>query len=142
MHSLDDVKQALKALASSLFAEMQEVLQQLQSSASSSSLTLLRTYCLAVQGYLQHISMQSPETIFPSWMALLSLHPSPLQASEWDEESMMNEWQWVLKKEDRDMLVDELSLLESFVQERQRQLQSVGMAMCADSTIERTFCSL
>lgn len=45
-------------------------------------------------------------------------------------------WLYLLEKDSRELLVDELSLLESFVVERSRHIQSVGLVVCADASIE------
>lgn len=114
----------LKSSTSSLPPLLQSVLQQIQ----SESVKLAMQFFLAFQVYLANASMHSAETEFSCLAELQSFHPDGADFSS------SSSWKYVLISESRDLLIDELSMLESFLIERSRQSNS--LIVVGDPSIE------
>ena len=132
------MKISLQSLQSTLLRELHSALRFLQSPAFQS----LRTYCLATQGYLQNHAMQDVSVLFPAWEKIMQLSCSDLTEDVINtvcrekKQDNASAWLYLLEEDSRELLVDELSLLESFVMERSRQAQNAGLVVCADTVIE------
>ena len=86
--------------------------------------------------------MQDASVLFPAWEEVMRLSCSDLTEDVIEEicrekkQDGASAWLYLLEKDSRELLVDELSLLESFVVERSRQIQNAGLVVCADAAIE------
>lgn len=114
----------LKTSTSTLPSLLQSVLQQIQ----SESLKLAMQYFLAFQAYLANAAMHSEETEFPSLSELQSFHPTEIDLTT------ESSWRYMLIPESRDVLIDELSMLQSFLTERSRQPNA--LIMIGDTVLE------
>ena len=114
----------LKTSTSMVPSLLQSVLQQIQ----SESLKLAMQYFLAFQAYLANVAMHSEETEFPSLSELQSFHPTETDLTA------ESSWRYMLIPESRDVLIDELSMLQSFLTERSRQPNA--LIMIGDTVLE------
>ena len=86
--------------------------------------------------------MQDVSVLFPAWEKIMQLSCSDLTEDVINtvcrekKQDNVSAWLYLLEEDSRELLVDELSLLESFMMERSRQAQNAGLVVCADTVIE------